>query len=133
MSLQLQEIVRANIEHDEKSTQKIMDELLRLSLIVDGGEGKNFIGTDGSKLMSDDEIAAVVKDIDSSLGAIEVCRKHDLPLTVLFHLRARFKGMNASAIHRLRQLEDEHTVLTQRVETLLIENQRLTGTKTRHE
>jgi len=127
LSLQLQEIVRANIEHHEKSTKKIMDELLRLSLVVDGGEAETLAETDASKLMSDSEIAAVIKDVDSSLGAIEVCHKHDLPLTTVFLLRAKFKGMNQTAIQRSRRLEEQYAELTQRVETLLIENKRLSG------
>lgn len=123
MSLELQEIVRANIEHHEKSTKKVMDELLRLSYIIDGAEVQTW--TESNASMSDNEIAAVIKDIDSSLGAIEVCQKHDLPLTTVFQLRAKYKGMNQSAIQRLRQLEEQCTELTQKVETLAVENERL--------
>ncbi|CAN5169093.1 hypothetical protein BH10CYA1_BH10CYA1_38720 [soil metagenome] len=129
MSLQLQEIVRANIEHHEKTTKKILDEILRLNLVIDGGETQNQNGTDPSKSMSDSEIAAIIKDLDSSLGAIEVCQKHDLPLTTVFQLRGKFKGMNQAAIQRSRQLEEQNTELTERVETLLIENKRLSGSK----
>ncbi|MBS1954410.1 MAG: hypothetical protein JST89_09490 [Cyanobacteria bacterium SZAS-4] len=125
MSLELQEIVRANIEHHEKSTQKIMDELLRLSYIIDGCEARTLADLDAPKSLSDSEIAAVMRDVDNSLGAIEACNKHDLPLTTLFQLRAKFKGMNQSAIQRSRLLEERCNELTERLEKLKIENERL--------
>ncbi len=130
MSMQLQEIVRANIEHQEKISQKLLDEILRLSLIVDGGGQNNVAIPTQSKPMSDSEIAAVIKDVDSSLGAIEVCQKYEIPLITVFQLRSKFGGMNQPAIQRSRQLEEQCTELTQRVESLLLENKRLSTSKT---
>ncbi|MBI2809919.1 MAG: transposase [Candidatus Melainabacteria bacterium] len=130
MSLQLQDIVRANVEHQEKVSKKILDELLRLSHIIDGGGANSPLALAESKLMSDSEIAAVIKDVDSSLGVIEVCQKHDIPLAAVFQLRSKFRGMNELAIHRSRELEEQCTELTQRVETLLLENKRLSNSKT---
>lgn len=127
ISLQLQEVIRANLEHQERTSKKILDEILRLSLVVDGGTISTLAEPDRSKSMSDGEIAAVIKDIDSSLGAIEVCQKHDIPLTTVFQLRSKFGGMSQSGIQRSRQLEEQYNELSQRVETLLIENKRLSG------
>lgn len=127
LSLQMQEVVRANVEHNEKATQKILDELLRLSYVVNGGSAQE-IGPDETKTMSDAEIAAVIKDVDSSIGAIEVCKKHDLPLTTVFALRAKFGGMNEVAIHRTRELEERYAELSGRVESLTNENKRLLTT-----
>lgn len=124
LSLQMQEVVRANVEHNENTTKKILDELLRLSYVVNGGDA-SIVGLDQTKLMSDGEIAAVIKDVDSSVGLIEVCKKHELPLNTVFRLRSKFSGMNESAIHRLRVIEGEYSELTQKVETLMIENKRL--------
>lgn len=120
----MQEVVRANVEHNENTTKKILDELLRLSYVVNGGDA-SIVGLDQTKLMSDGEIAAVIKDVDSSVGLIEVCKKHELPLNTVFRLRSKFSGMNESAIHRLRVIEGEYSELTQKVETLMIENKRL--------
>ncbi|HEY9676785.1 MAG TPA: hypothetical protein V6C76_02200 [Drouetiella sp.] len=124
MSLELQEIVRANIEHSENFSRKILDELLRLSFIIDGGESA-LPGVDNTKLLSDAKIADVIKDVDSSLGMIEVCHKHDLPLSSVCALRSRFSGMNETGINRSRWLEEEFANLTSKVETLKLENERL--------
>ena len=126
LSMQLQEVVRANIEHHENTSKKILDELLRLSFIVDGSGGA-VPGPDEVKMMSDHEIAAVMKDVDNSLGLIEVCKKHELPLNTVFLLRSKFRGMNEPAITRTRQLEERYAEMTQQVETLLIENKRLSS------
>ncbi len=130
MSMQLQEIVRANLEHQEKTSKKILDEILRLSFIVNGGAPTTPATLTESKPMSDSEIAAVIRDLDSSLGAIEVCQKHEIPLITVFQLRSKFGGMNELAIQRSRQLEEQCRELTKRVDTLLLENKRLADSKT---
>ncbi len=124
LSLQMQEVVRANIEHHENTSKKILDELLRLSYVLDGGV-YSVAAADDTKKMSDTEIAAIIKDVDSSLGLVEVCRKHELPLNTAFLLRSKFRGMTEPGIHRTRELEEQYAELSQKVETLLIENERL--------
>ncbi len=126
LSLQMQEVVRANIEHHENTSKKILDELLRLSYVVNGGTD-SITATEAAKSMSDSEIAAIIKDVDSSLGMVEVCRKHELPLNTAFLLRSKFRGMTEPAIHRTRELEEQYAELSQKVETLLIENKRLSA------
>lgn len=125
LSLQMQEVVRANIEHHENTSKKILDELLRLSYVVNGGADS--VANESTKSMSDTEIAAIIKDVDSSLGMVEVCRKHELPLNTAFLLRSKFRGMTEPAIHRTRELEEQYAELSQKVETLLIENKRLSA------
>lgn len=126
LSLQMQEVVRANIEHHENTSRKILDELLRLNYVVNGGADTNN-ANEMTKTMTDKEIAAIIKDVDSSLGMVEVCRKHELPLTTAFLLRSKFKGMSEPGIHRTRELEEQYAELSQKVETLLIENKRLSA------
>ncbi len=128
LSMQLQEVVRANIEHHEATSKKLLDELLRLSYVVEGGEN-GVIGPDATTRLSDSEVAAVIKDIDSSLGALEVCHKHELPLSTIFQLRSKFRGMNLSAIQRTRLLENENKELSRQMEDLMLENKRLAATK----
>jgi hypothetical protein len=124
LSMQLQEVVRANIEHHENTSKKLLDELLRLSFIVGGGESA-IVEVDETKLLSDGDIAAVMKDVDSNLGLVEICQKHELPLNSVFRLRTKFLGMNEAGIARSRLIEQECTELAKQVETLTIENKRL--------
>ncbi|HEY9731634.1 MAG TPA: hypothetical protein V6C89_06965 [Drouetiella sp.] len=126
LSLQMQDVVRANVEHNEKTTRQILDELLRLSYILNGGQS-TIAGPDETRTMSDDQIASVIRDVDSSLGLIEVSSKHELPLNAVFRLRTRFSGMNASAIQRTREIETHCAELTEKVETLMLENKRLSS------
>jgi len=128
LSMQLQEVVRANIEHHEATSKKLLDEILHLSCVVEGGE-IGAVGADAATRLSDSEVAAVIKDIDSSLGAIEVCQKHELPLSTVFQLRSKFSGMNLNAIQRARLLESEYKELSLQVEALTLENRRLVSTK----
>lgn len=126
LSLQMQEVVRANVEHSEKTTRQILDELLRLSFILNGGQSV-IAGPDETRSMSDDQIAAVIRDVDSSVGLIEVSSKHELPLNAVFRLRTKFGGMTAPAIQRTREIEAHCAELTEKVETLLLENKRLSS------
>jgi putative transposase len=128
LSMQLQEVVRANIEHHEATSKKILDELLRLSYVVEGGDN-GAAGPSVTLRLSDSQVADVIKDIDSSLGALEVCHKHELPLTTVFQLRSKFGGMNLSAIQRTKQLESEKEELSRQMEILRLENQRLSAVK----
>lgn len=128
LSLQMQEVIKANVEHNEKTTKKILDELLRLSYIIEGGQTSAIAGPDETKSLSDSEIAAIIKDVDSSVGLVEVCAKHNLPLNTVFRLRAKFSGMNEPAIHRTREIEERYAEVSEKVETLIIENRRLSQT-----
>lgn len=124
LSLQMQEVVRANVEHNENTTKKILDEVLRLSYLINGGPAQA-IGPDETRSMSDAEIAAIIKDVESSMGLVEVCKKHDLPLNTVFLLRTRFSGMTEPAIRRTREIEQRCTELTATIESLTTENKRL--------
>jgi hypothetical protein len=126
LSMQLQEVVRANIEHHENTTRKILDELLRLGFVVGGGESA-ILGVDETRLLSDSDIAAVMKDVNSSLGLVEICLKHEMPLTSVFRLRTKFLGMGEAGITRARLIEQECAELAKQVEALKIENKRLSS------
>lgn len=128
LSLQLQEIMQVTIEHHEATTRKLLDELLHLTYVVEGGE-KGVVGANSALTLSISEIEAVVEDIDKSVGAIEVCKKHQLPLSTIFQIRSKFSGMNLSAIQRAQQLEQEHEKLSRLVEDLTLENKRLAAVK----
>jgi hypothetical protein len=128
-SLQIQQLNKINLEHYERTTRKIVDELLRLNLIVEKLMPEGVIEPSSQTVLqlSNSEIAEIVKDIDDSLGAVEVCQKHHLPMKVVLELKDKFSGMSTGAIRRARELEQECAKLSAKVEILAAENEKLAG------
>jgi len=124
MSLQVQEINKFNLEHYERTTRKIVDELLRLNLLIEQHLPTAIEpSSEIVKGLSNSEIEEIVKDIDDSVGAVEICQKHKLPMRVVLELKGKFSGMNTGAIRRARELEQECASLTKKVESLAKENE----------
>ncbi|HEY9713225.1 MAG TPA: hypothetical protein V6C72_07130 [Chroococcales cyanobacterium] len=134
MSLQAQSLTKAQLDYQERTATKIMDELLRLNMIVQHelGRGDQELGTglpgelvpDYNNLSSA-EIETIVRDIDKTMGAIELAHKHQLPLSVILDIKSKFKGMRLSSIERTRHLESEKQELLKTVSEMSEENQRL--------
>lgn len=134
MSLQAQALTKAQLDYQERTATKIIDELLRLNLIVQNelGKGDKELGNglprelvpDYSSLTSA-EIETIVRDLDKTLGVIELSHKHQLPVGAILDIKAKFKSMRLSAIERARELESENQELLKAVSELEQENKRL--------
>lgn len=135
LALQAQSLTQAQLEYQERIAKKLVDEMLRINLILQNQAGqsdiRSFLSEEaGAEYddLSNTEVAAVVKDLDKTLGAIEVCRKHQLPIAAVLDIQSKFSGMDAASVRRARRLEQEKEELLEIVSNLKQENKRLRAT-----
>jgi putative transposase len=57
---------------------------------------------------SDSQIIAILKQAEAGCPAPELCREHGISVATFYKWRAKFGGMDASLMTRLRELEDEN-------------------------
>ena len=57
---------------------------------------------------SEEQIIGILKEHQAGLGTKELCRKHGISDATFYKWRAKFGGMDASLMARLRELEDEN-------------------------
>ena len=60
---------------------------------------------------SDSQIIAVLKQVEAGKPVPELCREHGINSETFYKWRARFGGMDASLMARLKELEAENTRL----------------------
>jgi hypothetical protein len=130
-SLQVQDLNTVHIQHYERTTRKIVDELLRFNLLIEQHLPETIEpSSEIVRSLSNREIAEIVKDIDDSVGAVEICHKHQLPMKVVLELKGKFSGLNTGGIRRARELEQQCEILARKVELLAQENEQLAATAT---
>ena len=57
---------------------------------------------------SDSQIIAILKQAEAGSPVPELCREHGISSATFYKWRAKFGGMDASLMARLRELEDEN-------------------------
>ena len=57
---------------------------------------------------SDSQILAILKQAESGVPVPELCREHGMSSATFYKWRAKYGGMDASLMGRLRELEDEN-------------------------
>lgn len=57
------------------------------------------------------QIFNILKQAESGIPVIEICREHGLGNATFYKWRAKFGGMDTSMMKRLRELEDENNRL----------------------
>lgn len=57
---------------------------------------------------SDSQIIAILKQAEGSSPIPELCREHGFSSATFYKWRAKFGGMDASLMTRLKELEDEN-------------------------
>jgi len=57
---------------------------------------------------SDSQIMAIIKQADSGTPVPELCREHGMSSASFYKWRAKYGGMDASMVSRLKELEDEN-------------------------
>lgn len=57
---------------------------------------------------SDHQIIAVLKQAESGTPVPDLCREHGISSATFYKWRAKFGGMDASLMGRLKELEDEN-------------------------
>ena len=57
---------------------------------------------------SDSQIIAILKQAEAGSPVPELCREHGISSATFYKWRAKFGGMDASLMARLRELEEEY-------------------------
>ena len=67
------------------------------------------------------QIIGMIKEQEAGMPTAEVCRRHGLSPASFYKFKAKYGGMNVSATHRLKSLEDENRKLKQLVADLSLD------------
>ena len=57
---------------------------------------------------TDSQILAILKQAEGGLPVSELCREHGMSGATFYKWRAKFGGMDASLMKRMKELEDEN-------------------------
>tara|TARA_R110002110_G_scaffold333644_2_gene544345 strand:- start:67 stop:333 length:267 start_codon:yes stop_codon:yes gene_type:complete len=57
---------------------------------------------------TDSQIMAILKEAESGVRAVDLCRSHGMSEATFYKWRAKFGGMDASMMKRMKELEDEN-------------------------
>ena len=57
---------------------------------------------------SDSQIMAILKQAESGTSVPALCREHGMSSAAFYKWRAKFDGMDASMMKRMKELEDEN-------------------------
>jgi len=57
---------------------------------------------------TDSQILAILKQAEGGLPVPELCREHGMSGATFYKWRAKFSGMDASLMRRMKELEDEN-------------------------
>lgn len=68
---------------------------------------------------TDSQIMAILKQAENGLAVPDVCREHGISVATFYKWRAKFGGMDASLIARMKELEAENA----RLKKMYIETQ----------
>jgi putative transposase len=74
---------------------------------------------------SEEQIVGILKEADAGISVSELCRKYGISDATYYNWKAKYGGMAASDVKRLKQMEDENRRLKQLVADLTLDNQAL--------
>ena len=57
---------------------------------------------------SDSQILAILKQNESGVSVPDLCREHGMSSAMFYKWRAKFGGMDASMMKRIKELEEEN-------------------------
>ena len=60
---------------------------------------------------TESQIFNILKEANSGLAVVDICRKHGIGNATFYKWRAKFGGMDISMVKRLRELEEENVRL----------------------
>lgn len=68
------------------------------------------------------QIVSVLKEAESGLPVNEVCRKHGISSATYYKWKAKYGGLDASELKRLKELEAENAKLKRMFADMALEN-----------
>lgn len=77
------------------------------------------------KRFSETQIVNILKEAEAGVAVEELSRKHRFSKSAFYKWKAKYSGMDASALKRLKELEEENRRLKQMYADLSLEHQAL--------
>ena len=74
------------------------------------------------KRFTDEQIIAVLKEVESGAAVKDVCRRHSISEQSFYRWKAKYGGMEVSEAKRLKALEDENTRLKKLLAEAMLDN-----------
>ncbi len=74
---------------------------------------------------SEQQVLAILKEVEKGRTVGEVCRENSISDSTYFNWKAKYGGMTASDIKRLRELEEENRQLKRMYADTSLENRAL--------
>jgi len=71
---------------------------------------------------TESQIVSVLKEADTGLKVSEICRKHGISEATYYNWKAKYGGMAASDLKRMKELEAELSQLKRMYADLALEN-----------
>ena len=72
---------------------------------------------------SEEQIIGILKEHESGVPVAELCRKHGVSDASIYKWKAKYGGMEASDVKRLKELEEENRRLKQMYAELSLKSQ----------
>ncbi len=72
---------------------------------------------------TESQIIKIVNEADAGVPVPDVCRKHGISTSTFYKWRAKYGGLDASQLKRLRELEDENRRLKQMYAELSLDHE----------
>jgi len=60
---------------------------------------------------TESQIVAVLKQHEAGVGVTDLCREHGITNATFYNWKAKYGGMDASQLKRIRELEEENSKL----------------------
>ena len=71
---------------------------------------------------SEEQIIAILKEQETGLAVVEVCRRHGINPASFYKWKAKYGGLEVSEAKRLRSLEDENSRLKKLLAEAMLDN-----------
>lgn len=71
---------------------------------------------------SETQIVSILKEAEAGLAVTEVCRKHGVSSATYYKWKAKYGGLDASELKRIKELEAENAKLKRMFADLALEN-----------
>ena len=71
---------------------------------------------------SETQIVRILKEVEGGRLVKEVCREYGIPDATYYNWKAKYGGMDASEVKRLKELEEENAKLKRMYADLALEN-----------
>ena len=76
-----------------------------------------------SKRMTESQIVSILKEADAGVPVKELCRQNGIASSTFYKWKAKYGGMEASDVKRLKELEEENRRLKQMYADLSLKSQ----------